>query len=196
MGAFEIAHPLFSISIQADAMECGMRNQGQPHDRLWPLPPKGTTNQPRHLSCLVKGAIVIVLVLSRLQRCSDLCRYWLFAPKEQPHISPGQKWRQPPSDALGFDHPRPAVEVNLSPSKRRSTEDPASIRTSPRAVGCGLVHLPASWLTTGSAAGCWGAGQNPGGACSAPGCYVAAPTERLEQYGMVLMSVGTKPMSS
>ena len=30
------------------------------------------TYQPRHLSCLVKGAIVIVLVLSRLQRCSDL----------------------------------------------------------------------------------------------------------------------------
>ena len=80
------------------------------------------------------------------------------APRGQPQTSPGQSEVAPAAERRpGFRSPPGARRAKRGPSQRHAAE-PESIRTSPRAVGCGLVRLPASWLVACSAAGAGTAG--------------------------------------
>ena len=138
--------------------------------------PKGNaTCQPRHLSCLVKGSLVIVL--SRWRRCSDLRRSWLFAPRGQNIPAQGQSEAAPAAERRpGFRSPPGAGEPNgdhhsgtptsLNPSAPRHARSAAASFTC-RLHGSRLARPPvlARWV--------------PGAALrSAPGWYVAAPSER------------------
>ena len=162
---------LDSVSAHKPMRNAERENRRQPHDRLRRRRPKGAlrgSHKPaRHLNFLVKGAIVIVLVLSRLQRWSDLCRYWLFAPKEQPQTSPGQSEAAPADERRpGFRSTPSAGEPNgdhhsgtptsLNPSAPRHARLAAASFTS-RLHNSRLARPPAP-----------DAGY-PGRRCSAPG---------------------------
>ena len=119
----------------------------------------------------------------------------LFAPRGQNKSAQGKvRWRQPTSDALGFDHParRASQTVAIVTARRRARINPyiaTSVQLRPRSPGGLMAHGllgRRSHCTLGTRAALR----------SAPGCFVVAPSERRSNAAMVLLSVSTKQCSS